>query len=91
MIGNDHNEKIFLDCSVNMEAIKNRFDFACQMGSCVNVKMQKDWALFGSSAFYFEVLETIEKNDTQTDAEFKDDVLLLKSMWLEKFDKHLLY
>ena len=38
-----------------------------------------------------EVLEELQKGDLQTDAEFKDDLVLLKSIWLDKLAGQDLY
>jgi hypothetical protein len=91
LVRNRENGKVFVDLSADMAAAVNRFNFARQMNSCINVKLNNDWAQFGADAFDFEVAETIEKNEQQSPAEFRDDLELLKKMWIEKFDPEVLY
>ena len=90
-IRNTINGKIYLDASPDIAAAENRFSFALQTGSCVVVKLTHDWKAYGVGAFTFEVLETLEKNEDQTLAEFREDLDLLKKLWAEKYDPALLY
>ena len=90
-VRNTQNGRIFLDASADITASENRFKFAQSTGSCVNVKLNRDWAEFGSGAFTFEILETIDKNEDQTPAEFREDIDLLKKMWIEKYAPETLY
>ncbi len=46
--------------------------------------MREAWLQFGADAFSFEVAEEIMKKDTQTEAEFSEDVNVLLEMWQEK-------
>lgn len=80
-----------MDASPDIEAALNRFSFAQQTGSCVNVKLNDDWSVCGSAAFEFEIAETIAKNEAQSPTEFREDLQLLKSMWIEKFNPSVLY
>ena len=84
LIRNTNTNQLLLDGAADLQSIKNRFEFAQKTGSCVNPKLQKDWSEHGSGAFALEVLEELRKGDTQTDTDFKADVLLLKEMWFEK-------
>jgi hypothetical protein len=61
------------------------------MGGCFHPKLQQDVNRYGSGAFTFAVLEELEKKSTQTDREFADDLDVLLSMWLEKYDPAILY
>jgi hypothetical protein len=83
--------KFLLLNTVNLQGSKNRFDFSQKMGGCENLKLAADWKEYGSGAFILEVLEEIDKGDSQTQEEFKDDIKLLYSMWLEKIDPVNLY
>jgi hypothetical protein len=53
--------------------------------------VQGDWEKYGTEAFIFEILEELEKKETQSDKEFKDDLDTLKEIWLERLQRDLLY
>ena len=84
LIRNTANNKVLLDCAVNLQGSKNRFEFAQKTGSCVYVKLQKDWSGGGGGQFVFETLEELAKGDNQSQAEYKEDIALLMDMWREK-------
>ena len=86
VIRNSFNDKCFLDATTDLRGIKNRFEFAQKTGSCVHMKLQDDWNKHGGDKFIFEVLEELKKSDVQTAEEFKTDIDLLKTMWLEKLN-----
>lgn len=46
--------------------------------------MMDAWKESGASQFSFEVIEEMEKKETQTEQEFSDDVNTLLELWLEK-------
>ena len=83
-IKNIHNNKLLIEAATDLNGSKNRFGFAQKTGSCVHMKLQKDWAEQGGGAFDFQVLEELEKGKAQSDSEFKAEIELLKQMWLEK-------
>ena len=83
--------RALLDASTDLSGSRNRFDFAQQTGTCVYLKLQKDWERQGGRGFAFEVLEELEKGEAQTDAEFAADVKALKELWLEKLAGEPLY
>lgn len=91
IIKNTKNNKLFLGVTADIVAIKNRFESGKQFGGSFHPKMNSDWALFGSDAFEIEIVESMEKNDLQTPAEFMEDLQLLKKMWMDKYDPALLY
>lgn len=76
--------RALLLAAADLQGSKNRFEFAQKTGSCIDLKLQKDWAEQGGGAFAFEVLEELEKGETQTDAEFREDIAVLKEIWQEK-------
>jgi hypothetical protein len=77
--------------SADIDGIKKRYEFAEMTGGCFHPKLQKDAQTLGNGAFAFSVLETLDRKDTQTDREFMDDLDVLLSMWLEKYDPANLY
>ena len=83
--------KILVEATTDLEGSKNRFEFSKKTGSCVSMKLQKDWRTDGADKFVFEVLETLEKGETQTPEEFKADTLTLKQIWLEKMEGQEFY
>ncbi len=91
LIRNTHNGKILVEIASDIEAAENRFGFSQKTGSCINMKLNKDWAVYGPGAFSFEVAETIDKNENQTPMEFRQDLNVLKKMWMEKFKEETLY
>jgi hypothetical protein len=90
-VRNTRSNKLLLEASTDLQGSKNRFDFAKVTGSCVHTKLNADWMEQGSGDFVYEVLEELEKGETQTAEEFKADVDLLREMWLEKLPDRELY
>jgi len=91
VIKNTLSNKILLKAATNLQGSKNRFEFSQKTGSCVDMKLQKDWNKDGGEQFVFEVLEELKKGETQTSKEFKDDIDVLKEIWLEKLSDKDLY
>ena len=91
LIRNTLTNKVLLESAADISAMKNRFEFSQNTGTCVYMKLQKDWTGLGGSGFTLEVLEELRKNDSQTDKAFKADVDLLKEIWLEKLSGEDLY
>lgn len=58
----------------------NHFQFAVTTGSAIHPKLQKDWDELGAQAFRFEVLEELEQQSGQSQAEFLDDLKGLKQL-----------
>lgn len=83
--------KALVLASAEIGGIQKRYEFAEATGGCFHPKLQQDANRFGNGAFSFAVLETIERKDTQTDREFAEDLDVLLSMWLEKYDPANLY
>ena len=85
-VKNTQNGRLLIESTPDIQGSVNRFEFAKKTGSCVSMKLQKDWIPANAPPFVIEVLEELEKGPAQTDAEFKADLLALKEMWLEKLD-----
>jgi hypothetical protein len=75
-IKNERTGERFIDISTDLSGSRNRFTFMASTGAAYNPKLQKDFD--AGDTFVFEVLEELEKGKTQTDAEFKADLLVLK-------------
>lgn len=70
--------------SADLQAARNRFSFQCSTNLCPEAAMSSAWARCGAAGFVFEVLEEIEKKETQTPREFSEDVSALLELWKEK-------
>jgi len=90
-VTNTQTGKSLVLASADIGGIRKRYEFAAMMGGCFHPKLQQDVNQFGSGAFSFAVLEELEKKSTQTDRDFADDLDVLLSMWLEKYDPATLY
>ncbi|MEZ4627624.1 MAG: hypothetical protein R2912_05910 [Eubacteriales bacterium] len=63
---------------------RKRYEFAALTGGIFHPKLFKDAQTYGNDAFQLTVLEEIERKDTQSDRDFRDDLDTLLTMWLEK-------
>jgi len=88
VIRNTVNNKVLLDAAADIQSIRNRHEFAQKTGSCVNPKLQMDWQEYGSGAFVLEVLEELTKGSSQTDGQYKADIVFLKEIWLDKLSNN---
>lgn len=90
-VKNKANGKMLVAAVVDIQGYRNRLEFSKSVGGCTDPRYQKDWEKYGAQAFILEVLEELEKKETQSDKEFKEDIETLKEIWLEKLDPTMLY
>jgi hypothetical protein len=90
-IKNTINGKMLVSAVVNLEGYKNRYEFSKSVGGCIHPKLKNDWEEYGADAFNFEVLEELEKSETQTEKEFGEDLKVLEEHFLEKVGVGKLY
>lgn len=83
--------RILLQAATDLHGCKNRFDFSQMTGSCIEHRLQQDWKQYGAQAFAFEILDTMEKKETQTSREFRDDIDALLESWREKLQENPQY
>ncbi|MEM5769801.1 MAG: GIY-YIG nuclease family protein [Bacillota bacterium] len=70
--------KRILNFTADIQGSRNRFEFAQQMDSCIHPRLKDDWTRLGGDSFRFDIIETLEKKEGQTDSEFQED---LKSLF----------
>lgn len=85
-ITNTQNGKYLLSSDIDLKSSRNRFDFSVSTGSCVHMKLQKDWDIFGAKSFIFEVLDELEKEPEQGIKAFTEDLKLLEEMWRNRLN-----
>jgi len=61
---NNQDNIIFLKETMNIEAWINRAKFVLKSGQFEHKIVQKDWNTLGEHVFVFEVVDTLEENDT---------------------------
>jgi hypothetical protein len=83
-IRNAETGKALLLSTLTISKAANLLDFSKTTGSCVNPLVADDWARYGPAAFKLEILETLDRKETQSDGEFADDIKALESLWREK-------
>ena len=73
----------WLGSSVNIPGMLNRLRFQLDMGSHHDPALQREYNEFGSAAFEYLTLDTLEPS-TDPDYDPKDDLVILEDMWLER-------
>ncbi|MBP1754974.1 MAG: hypothetical protein H6Q59_1372 [Firmicutes bacterium] len=62
----------------------NKFEFFTSTNLCPEPGMISDWNQYGAQSFSFDILEKLEKGETQTEKEFEDDIRTMYDMLLEQ-------
>ncbi len=78
------NGRRYVRATVDIEGIRNRFNFALKIHSAPDPTLQNEWRQYGSEAFALEVLEELTQKEGQTAAEFSEDIETLLQLWQEK-------
>ena len=82
-ITNIQNGKIFIDSSLNLPGVINRYKFQLRFLGQPNKELQADWDTYGEDAFEFEIIDELDP-DTVSSKDYARELLTLKEMWLEK-------
>lgn len=83
--------KYYLETSQNLKAGVNGTRFKLDNGSHPNRELQKDWQALGADAFEIKILAQIKVDDDKTPSDYRDDLELLRMIWLEKLALTSLY
>lgn len=79
--GNGH---VWLKSAPDLRGQRNKFEFSVLNNSCPEPGMREEWKTYGPQSFSFAVLEELQKKETQSDAEFAEDLKTLLELWREK-------
>jgi group I intron endonuclease len=82
-IRNMANNKIYIESSVNLMAIWNRYKFQLNNGSHPNAILQSEWSEFGEENFIYEILSEIKQDETKT-TDYRKEAKELESMFIEE-------
>jgi len=78
------NGRAWVKSTTNLAGQKNKFAFSVSTNSCPEPAMRTEWMKYGLQSFSFDVLEVLNKKETQTDREFSEDIQALHKIWLER-------
>jgi len=78
------NGKFFAKSNKNMKSKINSITFQLNANSHPNSKLQKDWNEHGESNFTIEVLEVLEYDKDECKTDYKEELDMLESIWIEK-------
>ena len=78
------NHRVWIKATKNLAGQQNKFAFAISTRSCPEPGMRNEWLQYGAQSFTFTVLETLVQKETQSEAEFAEDIGVLLEIWREK-------
>jgi hypothetical protein len=90
-VANTANGQYLLDSAADIQARQNSFNFSVSTNNPFDYKMRTDWQASGAAAFTFEVLDTLEKKEAQSQEQFIEDLKFLEENQAEKLDSTLRY
>lgn len=82
-IRNTVNGKIYVDSSVNLDAIWNRHRMELQANGHRNEVLQQEWNAFGEANFRFEILSELEQKDTDN-TDYNKEAKQLAAMFIDE-------
>lgn len=82
-IRNTINNKIFIDCSVDMLSLWNRHMTELNLGSHHNLSLLNDWKKNGQENFCFEIITELKENDKEN-INYRKELKLLQEMIIEE-------
>lgn len=84
---NKSNGKYFLEATPNLKGKINSVTFQLKSGGHPNKELQKDWQKLGPDNFEVKVLERLEYDEDESKRDYRDELELLKLIWVEKLTK----
>ncbi len=82
-IRNTVNNKIFIDSSINIDAIFNRHRLQLNFGSHPNNLLQNEWKEYGEEQFVFEILAELKQNETE-EIDYAKEAKQLAEMYIDE-------
>jgi len=85
-IKSSQNDKVFIGFATDLEAKFNRHKAELKFGSHRNKELQTMWNSLGESAFEFETLDVLKRDENdQTSA--VEELHILAEMWIQQLEK----
>jgi hypothetical protein len=86
-VRNKVHDKSFVGTAQDLPGVLNSQRFQLRLGSHMNRELQKDWNELGPDAFEFDVLDTLEPQDTPGYSP-ADDLKALEALWLDRLEPY---
>ncbi|MBN2804097.1 MAG: GIY-YIG nuclease family protein [Deltaproteobacteria bacterium] len=86
-VRNINNQKCFIEASNDIQSMFNRIRFQLGMGMHPCKPLQEDWNKNKEQSFSFEVLDTLSYSKDESKTDYKEELKLLKTLWIEKLTK----
>jgi hypothetical protein len=87
MIRSKSSGKTYIEATRNLKSGINRARFTLNFGSHLHSDLQADWNKKGEADFEMEILEILEYKEDKPEADYTDELQLLRDMWEEKYKK----
>ena len=82
----DTTHDMFIGWATNLESAKNSMLFRLSIGGMLNEpELQKLYTKYGGEHFSFSVLEELPYDKDDMGKDYKDDLVVLTSIYLEKY------
>jgi len=90
---NRESGRYYLASTTDLQAIRNRFDFAKKTGShtAFAIKMGHDLAKYGVAGFSLETLEILDIKPEMTPGQITSELKVLEAMWRETHSEDDIY
>lgn len=82
-IRNISNNKLYIEGSLDLEAIWNRHKFQLNAGLHQNINLQNEWKFFGQDNFIYEILSELKQDESKI-IDYRKEVKELERMFIEE-------
>jgi hypothetical protein len=76
--------RCYIGTAKNLKGKMNGDVFKLSAGNHVNKELQRAWDLYGKDRFAVDILEELEYNSAEPEADYTEDLEILKSVWADK-------
>ena len=78
------NDKRWIECTQDLEGMKNRFEFSVFTNVPMHHCLKEDWLAQGGSCFVYEVLETLAPKEGELPQDYQRGIELLRDCLREE-------
>lgn len=87
IIRSEFSNKYYLESSQKIKGTINGTRFKLNANGHLYKELQRDWNKYGESSFTIEVLEELEYDEDDLKTDYKEDLVILKEIWMEKLNQ----